>query len=88
MWYLLRQEIVLYMLHSESVVTLSKNPNYVFSETAWPRSQFLHSCISKRFIYFQDRSAYLADQSWEYKIAHRDINVEIGRQNIIILFWK
>jgi hypothetical protein len=29
-----------------------------------------------------------ADRSWEYIIAHRYMNVEIGRQNIIFLFWK
>ncbi len=29
-------------------------------ETAWPRSQFLHSGICKPFLYSQDRSAYLA----------------------------
>ena len=41
------------------------------NETGRPRFQFLHSCIFERFIYFQDRSAYLAaatqaDRSWEY----------------------
>ncbi len=30
------------------------------NETARPRSQFLHSCICERFLYCQDRSAYLA----------------------------
>ncbi len=40
-------------------------------ETVWPRSQFLHSCICERFIFFRDGSASLvaakqADQSWEY----------------------
>jgi hypothetical protein len=45
-------------------------------------SQFLHSYIYERFIYFQDWSAYSAagkyvDRSWEYKIAHRHRNVEI-----------
>ncbi len=41
------------------------------NETARPRSRFLHSCICDRFIYSQDRSAYLAaakqaERSWEY----------------------
>jgi hypothetical protein len=26
--------------------------------TAWPRSQFLHSCICEQFIYSKDRSVY------------------------------
>jgi hypothetical protein len=43
------------------------------NETAQPRSQFLKSYICERFIYSLD---------WSY------MNVEIGRQNIIILFWK
>jgi hypothetical protein len=30
------------------------------NETARPRSQFLHSCICERFIYFHDRCAYFA----------------------------
>jgi hypothetical protein len=28
--------------------------------TAWPKSQFLHSCFCERFIYSHDRSAYSA----------------------------
>jgi hypothetical protein len=41
--------------------------------------------ICERFIYFQDRSAYSAagkyvDRSWEYIIAHRCMNVEIGTE--------
>ncbi len=60
------------------------------NETARPCSQFLHSCICERFIYFQDRSVFLvsaksADRSWHVYIAHRYMNVEIGRQNIVIL---
>jgi hypothetical protein len=40
-----------------------------------------------------DLPAYVAavknvDRSWEYVIAHRYINEEVGRENIIILFWK
>ncbi len=30
------------------------------NETARPRSQFLHSWICERFIYYHDRSAYIA----------------------------
>jgi hypothetical protein len=32
------------------------------NQTMRPRSQFLHSCIHERFIYYQDRSAYLAPE--------------------------
>jgi hypothetical protein len=46
-----------------------------------PNSYIHVQCV--RFIYSQDRSAYLAAE-----IAHRYMNVETGRQNIIILFWK
>jgi hypothetical protein len=39
--------------------------------------------LFERFIYFQDWSVYFAaakyvDRSWEYRIAHRHMNVEIG----------
>ncbi len=30
------------------------------NETAWPRSQSVHSCICERFIYSHDQSAYFA----------------------------
>jgi hypothetical protein len=45
---------------------------------ARPQPQFLHlhSCVSERFVYFQD--LYLSQ-------IHK---CRIGRQNIIILFWK
>jgi hypothetical protein len=58
-------------------------PIYVFPEmklssllifkTELSVSQFLHSYICERFIYFQDRSVYFAaaksvDRSWEYII--------------------
>ncbi len=41
---------------------LYKNFDLCFprNETAWPRSQFLHSCICEQFIYSQDRSANFA----------------------------
>ncbi len=60
-------------------------------ETVRPRSR-LHSCICERFIYSQNLSAYLAAAKigrpiLEY-ITHRYMIVEIGRENIKILFWK
>jgi hypothetical protein len=38
----------------------------------------------------EDRSAYLAagNRQTVPRKTHRYMNVEIGRQNIIILFWK
>ena len=40
-------------------------------ETAWPQSQFLHSCVCERLLYSHDRSAYsgagkYVNRSWEY----------------------
>ncbi len=42
--------------------TLYRNSNLCIprKEIAWPQSQFLHSCVSERFIYSRDRSTYLA----------------------------
>jgi hypothetical protein len=63
-------------------------PIYVFPEMKplFPSSvsQFLHSYICERFIYFQDRSAYSAagkyvDRSWEY-INRSQTHVEIGTE--------
>ncbi len=73
------------------ILHCTKNPVYVFPEMKL-RGRVLNSYIhvSVSDIYFQDLSAFLAaakfgDQSWEY-INHRYMNVEIGRQNMIILF--
>jgi hypothetical protein len=48
-------------------------------------SQFLHSYICGRYIFFQDRSAYSAagkyvDRSWEYINRSQNVNVEIGTE--------
>jgi hypothetical protein len=58
-----------------SIITLyGKFETYIPRyETAQPRSQFLNWCSCERFIYIS-----LSDC----------MNVEIGRQKIIILFWK
>ncbi len=47
------------------------------------QSQFPHSCVCERFIYFHNRSAYSAarkyvDRSWKY--IYRQMNVEIGTE--------
>jgi hypothetical protein len=47
----------------DATLTVPKIPISVCNprnETAPPRSKFLHSCIRERFIYFRDRSDYLA----------------------------
>ncbi len=54
-----------------------------FLEIARPQSQFPHSCVWERFIYFQDRSTYFLHQNRQIdrgniKIAHRHMTVEIG----------
>ncbi len=41
-------------LHQKCETSISRN------ETAWPRSQFLYSCLCARFIYSRDRLAYFA----------------------------
>ncbi len=58
-------------------------------------SSYIHVSVSDLYIlYSQDQFAYLAaanrqnDPVIPVYIAHRYINVEIGRQNIIILFRK
>ncbi len=57
-------------------LTSTQDPIYIFPERKLrARSQFLHSRICERFIYFHDRSSYfaaensqhnMADRSWEY----------------------
>jgi hypothetical protein len=46
--------------HSQSTLYRKSDFGIPRNGIAWPRSQFLHSCICERFIYSQDRSAYLA----------------------------
>ncbi len=61
------------------------------NETEWPRSQFLHSCICERFIYSQDRSAYIFGCSkiadtwmWNWKAEHYNSVLEITRPRSFI----
>ncbi len=61
--------------------------NFPRKGTAWPQSQFPHSCVCERDIYFQDRSAYSAagkyvDRSQEYinrSPTHECRNWDCGR---------
>jgi hypothetical protein len=57
------------------------------SKTESSVSQFLHSYLCERLIYFQDRSVYFSaakyvDRSWKY------INVGVGTQAAQFLFWE
>jgi hypothetical protein len=65
------------------------------NETArpWPRSQFLHSNICERFIHSIIGMPIRLQQNRQpdpgnIKHAYRYMNVEFGRQDIIIMFWK
>ncbi len=53
-------------------VYLKFETNIPRNETARPHSQFLHSCIFERFVYFHD--------SGNVQIYHRFMNVEIGNE--------
>ena len=56
---------------------------YSFSGHCAPQSQFPHSCVCERFIYSQDRSTYFLQQK-----RHRHMNVKIGTEAPMFLFWK
>ncbi len=70
-----------YTLHQKFDTSIPRN------ETARHRSQFVHSCICERFIYFHNQSAFFSciaftDRSWEYincKQIHECRNWEWGR---------
>jgi hypothetical protein len=59
------------------------------NETVRPSAQILHTHICEQFIHSMIGPRHCRETDRvNIKIAHRYMNVEIGRQNIIILFWK
>jgi hypothetical protein len=64
-----------------------------FLGIARPQPQFPHSCVCERFILTQQRSSYFLQQNRQtdggnISIAHTRMNVEIGTDTPIFLFWE
>jgi hypothetical protein len=64
-----------------------------FLGIARPRPQFPHSCVCEWFIQSQDQFTYFLQQNRQtdggnIEITHRRMNVEIGTETPIFLFWE
>ncbi len=66
---------------------------YSFSGNCEASAPISTSCVFERFIYSQDRSTYFLQQKRQLhcgniKFAHRHMNLEIGIEALIFLFWE
>ncbi len=85
----------LWRWQSDALTTLQGKSHLCipFLGIARPQPQFPHSCVCEQFIQSQDRSTYFLQQIRQTDcgniyITHRRMNVEIGTETPIFLFWE